>query len=447
MKIIPSAYAKPLYTNQFYEADLWGGRGRSGSHNTTLHALFMMMTSNYFRGYFVRAIQNTIRDSLWQDFKDRIDEISELNNIDLRSKFHLEDSKMKAVYLPNGNTIKSKGFRASSKSNTANMKSLAGATHIYIEECEEVGEEEYSKARDSLRTIKAKKSGVQIIRSWNAPPKDHWLVKNYFDLMPAGIDGYYKLKPKGLSGHLPLYGNYKINIKNLDSNTVANYERYKETNPRYYYNQILGLVSDGGDAKVYYGWKKISDKEFDSIDFDAECYGVDFGDTAPTAMVHVKYKDGCFYRREILYKSMRALKVEYQDKITTVDKKENDDYNIWSKHFGVLSYVFDLIKVNRDVPMFCDPAQKSIIIELRNNGYNAIKAKKEKEANINFINRATNFYTENSINIEEEYNNYYLERDVNKVPIDGKPKKGNDHILEAAEYAVRGIKDMLGLNL
>lgn len=446
MKIIPSSYAKPLYTTKFYEADLWGGRGRSGSHNITLHALYMMLTSNYFRGYFVRAIQNTIRDSLWQDFKDRIDEVSDINNVELRELFSFDDSKMKAVYIPNGNTIKSKGFRASSLSNTANMKSLAGATHIYIEECEEVGEEEYSKARDSLRTIK---SPVQIIRSWNAPPKDHWLVKNYFDLMPSQYEGYYTLMPKNIQGHLPLYGNYKTNIKNLDSNTVANYERYKETSPRYYYNQILGLVSDGGDAKVYYGWQKVTDAQFDEIDAECEAYGTDFGDTAPTAMVHVKYKDGCFFRREILYKSMRALKTEYSEKINTIDKPdtEEDEYNIWNKHFGVLSYVFDLIKVNRDMPNFCDPAQKSIIIELRNNGYNAIKAKKEKEANINFINRAKNYYTENSYNLEQEYNNYYLERDVNKVPIDGKPKKGNDHILEASEYAVRGIKDLLGLQL
>jgi len=445
MKIIPSKYAEPLYTQKFYEADLWGGRGRSGSHNITLHALYMLITANYFRGFFVRAIQQSIRGSLWQDFKDRLGEVSKLNDIDLMAKFHFDESKMKATYIPNGNTIKSKGFRASSKANTANMKSLAGATHLYIEECEEVGEEEYSKARDSLRTTK---TPVQIIRSWNAPPKDHWLVQNYFDLLKAPVDGYYTLKPKGIQGHLALYGNYKINIKNLDSNTVANYKRYKETNPRYYYNQILGYVSDGGDAKVYYGWKKISDKKFDELDFDAEAYGVDFGDTAPTALIHVKYKDGCFYSRDVLYKSMRALKIEYQDKISTVDKpKENDDYNIWSKHFGVLSYVFDLMKVNRNVPMFADPAQKSIIIELRNNGYNAIKAKKEKEANINFINRAMNYYTESSTNIEKEYNHYYLERDVNKVPIDGKPKKGNDHILEAREYAVRGIKDMLGLNL
>jgi len=188
VKIVPSTYAEPIYTKKFYEADLWGGRGRSGSHNITLHALYMIITSNYFRAYFTRAIQNTIRESLWQDFKDRIEEVGDLNGIDLMKQFAIDESKMKAVYLPNGNTIKSKGFRASSKSNTANMKSLAGATHIYIEEAEEVGEEEYNKAKDSLRTIK---NPVQIIRSWNAPPKDHWLVKTYFDLMPAGIDGYY----------------------------------------------------------------------------------------------------------------------------------------------------------------------------------------------------------------------------------------------------------------
>ena len=75
MKIIPSKYVEPLFKQDFYEADAWGGRGRGGSHNMTLYAFYSMITSNYFRGYFVRAIQGTVRDSLWQDFKDRIEEV------------------------------------------------------------------------------------------------------------------------------------------------------------------------------------------------------------------------------------------------------------------------------------------------------------------------------------------------------------------------------------
>lgn len=448
MKIRPSKYAQPLFTESFYEADVHGGRGRGGSHGITQHALFEMVTSNYFRGFFVRAVLGSVRDSLWQDFKDRIEEVSDLNNYDYSKHFAMNENEMKAVYLPNGNQIKSKGFKASSKGNTANMKSLAGATHVYIEECEEVGEEEYNKLADSLRTIK---SPVQIIRSWNPPPLNHWLIKQYYDTVPSKHDGFYELEPKGVENHISMFGTYLDNIKNLDSNTVARYERYKETNPRYYYNQILGLVNDGGHNKVYYGWKRVSFEEFQEMD-GYLAYGLDFGDTAPTSLIAVKYKDGCFYRHQILYKSMRALNVEYRDEIENIkggieSVQDNEQNNIWTKHKGVLTYVFNLLKVDKNRPMFCDPAQKGLIMELRESGYMAVRAQKDKAANINFINRALNYFTEDSYDLEKEYNEYYLEVDVNKVPIDGKPKKGNDHALEAAEYACRGIKDELGITL
>jgi phage terminase large subunit len=448
MLLRPSKYSKPLFTQSYYECDIYGGRGRGGSHNMTLFALYAMITSSYFRGYFVRAIQGTVRDSLWQDFKDRIAEISELNNYNYLNDFKIIDTDMTAVYLPNGNTIKSKGFKASSKSNTANMKSIAGATHVMIEECEEVGQEEYNKLADSLRTIKAP---VKIIRSWNSPPKEHWLVKDYYNCLKSEFDGYYTLESKGINNHLSIFGTYLDNIKNLDSNTVARYKRYQETQPRYYYNQILGLVPDGGDSKVYYDWRPISKENFDKID-GVEAYGVDFGDTAPTSLVHTKYKDGCFYRRELLYESLRSLNEKYKNELEKVRDNigtyaEEDQYNIWSKHKGVISHVFDLIKVSKDIVMFCDPAQSGLIIELRHAGFNAVAARKEKSANINFINRAINYYTTDSFNLEAEYNTYCLEVDVNKNPIDGKPRKSNDHLMDAQEYSCRGLKDEYGIIL
>ena len=450
LKIIPSKYAEELFkNNNFYECDLWGGRGRGGSHNLTLHCLREIISKSYFRGYFVRAIHGHIRDSLWQDFKDRIEEVSDINKINLLKYFSIQEQNMTATFLPNGNQIKSKGFRASTKGNTAHMKSIAGATHVYGEEWEEVGQEENNKLMDSLRTVKAP---VKIIRSWNAPPKDHWLVKEYYHLLPSKHENYYKLEPKGVLNHLSIFGTYKDNIKNLDTNTVSRYERYKETMPKYYYNQILGLVSDGGDRKVYFGWKSISFGKFQTLD-GIEAYGLDFGDVVPTSLTKVKYKDGRFYRHLVLHKSLRALSFQYKEEVTEIRKrldeqiKDNSNNNIWTKHKGLLTYVFELMGVNKNIPIFCDPAQKSLIIELRLAGYRAVSANKNKSANIIFINRAENYYTDTSFQMEDEYNGYYLEEDANKNPIDGKPKKGNDHSMESQEYACAGLRDLYEIQL
>lgn len=446
MKWIPSKYAEPLFRDEFYEADLWGGRGRGGSHNATMHAAFSIKQNRYFRGYLMRAVQNEVRMSLWQDFKDRLDELTLLNQNDFKARFHLQDNDMKATYLPNGNFLASKGFKSSAKSRTANLKSIAGATHIYIEEFEEVGQEEYYKLADSLRTIKAP---VKIIRSWNAPTLDTWFINEYFDLIESGVEGYYRAVPKGIKGHLSIFGTYKDNIKNLDPNTRARYERYLETNPKYYYNQICGLISDGGDKKVYYGWKTVTYKEYLQID-GFEVMGLDFGDTAPTALVGIKYKDGCFYRHQMLYESMRAMQERYKvqmEKIRDARPITHGENNIWSKHEGLLTYVFNRLGVDKNIPIFCDPAQPGLIIELREAGYNACEARKDKSSNINMINRAFNYYTDSSEDLYDEYIGYYLDTDVNKNPIDGKPVKGNDHLMEAQEYGCRGIIDELELTL
>lgn len=512
MKIRPSAYAKRLFTEDFYEADIFGGRGGGGSHNMSIKTVYDMVRLPYFRGFLLRYYQSQVRGSLWQDFKDRIEEISDLNRYDYFKDFHIVDNEMTAYHKPTGNKLVSKGFKGSSNSKSANLKSLAGATNVYIEETEEVGEEEYNKLADSLRTNKAltfdkqlnnlktklylpenkvvfekhkidydlilnedfnttieylkknisfvdeKKfigelgiSLVQIVRSWNVPSKEHWLVRDNYNLIKTKYEGWHLLEPKNRKGHLSIFRTYKDNIKNLDLNTVSKFKRYEETSPRYYYSQILGLCGDGNDRKVYYNWRNVSLEEFNDID-GVEAYGVDFGDTAPTTLVHVKYKDGCFYRRELLYKPLRVLNQQYQEELKEVrenisDYPNEDQYNIWSKHKGLLSYYFDEIGVDKNINMFCDPAQKGLIIELRQAGYNAIGAKKDKAANINFINRAVNYYTNDSLNLEQEYQNYYLETDVNKNPIDGKPKKGNDHAIEAAEYACRGLKDEYGIIL
>lgn len=428
IEFIPSSLVKNLYQSNYYECDVWGGRGRGGSHAITEHAIFEMMTSKYFRGFFVRAVQNTVRDSLWQDFKDRLEGLSEINKFDLFKLFHLQDSEMKATYLPNGNQIKSKGFRASSKANTANMKSIAGATHVYIEETEEVGELEYNKLADSLRTIKAP---IKIIRSWNPPPKEHWLVKNYYNTIDSPFEGYYDLIPKGVKGHLAIKGTYLNNIENIDHNTRARYERYKETSPKYYYTQIKGLVSDGGFNKVYNNWKRIPLNEYLALPYSA-VYGLDIGDVSPNALVEVKYNDGNFYTHEILYKSSRQLKSEYPDKP------------------NVLGHAFDILGVDKKQEMIIDGAAKDSIIELRRAGYNAFPSDKSPgsvKTRIEFINRANNFYTHTSTNLENEYNGYYLELDQYKVPIDGKPVKGNDHIMDSDAYAKTRLRRKLRITL
>ena len=98
LEIRPTLYQAPLFEESFYECDVYGGRGRGGSHGITLHVVDQMLISNYFRGYLVRAIHGHIRDSLWQDFKDRIEEISDLNSYDFRQDFEIRENNICLLY-------------------------------------------------------------------------------------------------------------------------------------------------------------------------------------------------------------------------------------------------------------------------------------------------------------------------------------------------------------
>ena len=71
--IITKEFA-PLFQADYMVCDLYGGRGRGGSYHLTAHALHELLFNDKLRGFFVRQIHSTIYSSMWQDFKDRIEE-------------------------------------------------------------------------------------------------------------------------------------------------------------------------------------------------------------------------------------------------------------------------------------------------------------------------------------------------------------------------------------
>ena len=285
-------YKEVFRTDKRY-IDIWGGRGRGGSHFGTDYFLFLITQPRYFRGYFVRQVLSDVRDSLFRDFKDRIEENETLNIND----FAIRDNDMRITYIPTGNTILAKGV-SKDGSRTAKMKSLAGATHVLIEESDEIGESDFDQLDLSLRTIKADK--VQIIRVFNPPSQKHWIWRDY-NLIEADIDGFFKATPKTTSDLLAIWSTYKDNLKNLQPSTIAKFEAFKETNTDYYYNQVCGLISEGGKGRIYNGWQSISVDEYNRLDLP-KVYGLDFGySNDPNALIEIKYGKGVRYCRELIY--------------------------------------------------------------------------------------------------------------------------------------------------
>jgi PBSX family phage terminase large subunit len=303
---------EPLYKEPFYVADLNGGRAGARSYHASQYALYQLLYSNYFRGFFLRDIHSTIYTSIWKDFKDRIAEFEDMHH-SLDGIIKYTDNKNgenSAINLHNGNEITTKGFKVSSGSQTANLKSLAGGSCILIEEFQEVDKDDYLKLKLSLRK---KDVNIQIIRSFNPVPKDHYVWQDY-ELIELELNElvrlvqqvgavsnevataivmrnqnrkYYTAKPKD-SNHISIHCNYLNNYKNLNEIVIEEYKKILIFDYHYFMVEIVGLIPDKQGHVVYSDY----DRErchTDRVvkDGDILHIGMDFNITNMSAIVHV----------------------------------------------------------------------------------------------------------------------------------------------------------------
>jgi len=411
---------KDVFSTDKRYIDVWGGRGRGGSYFGTDYFLFLITQPKYFRGYFVRHTFNDIKDSLFQDIKDRIDENETLNYED----FKINEANYSLVYKPTGNKIISKGITGDGK-RTAKMKSLAGATHVLIEESDEIGETEFNQMDLSLRTIKTDK--IQIIRIFNPPSKAHWIWKSYnLSDVEITIDGkitnFCKAEPKSDSNILSIWSVYEDNYRNLQQSTIVKFESFLESDPDYYYNQVRGLISDGAKGRIYSGWKHISDDYFNKLNL-TYVYIVDFGySNDPNAIIMEKWDNSYRYIKELLYetgldnialaKRMRDLGIKSTD-IVVADMGGGGDLRIAELRRG-----WDNIEGYPDLRFSVFPTLK---------GGGSIKF------GINRVKSNTLFMTESSVNGWNEYQEYKWRLDADKNPTD-QPMDKYNHIMDCIRY-------------
>lgn len=398
-------YAKPylpLFKTKARYIHFFGGRGRGGSYTATQYALQLITGSDYFRGYFMREVFNDIRDSLWRDFKDRIEENETINEND----FAFNDSQMTVTYIPTGNTIISKGFKKSSGNRTAKLKSLAGATHVFIEEAEENDEMSFRQLDDSLRTTKA---DTKIIMVFNPPHKSHWIIKRWYNLTEAKQTGYFHAIPRSDAHNLlSIHSTYHDNLANLNESFVNNLVNYKTTDPDYYYTMVEGLITEGVKGRIFRNWQPIKAMP---NQYTKE-YGLDFGWNDPVALVEVERHNNKVYAREMIY----------QQGMTNRELSER------MKALGI----------KQSALITADSAEPKSIEELRRFGWNVQPAVKGSDSighGIKQIQQNEVFLTEDSRNFWNEYEVYAWRLDQHKEPTN-EPIDSNNHLMDALRYAV-----------
>lgn len=399
---------EPVFTTKARYILLWGGRARGGSHFATDYFLFLMSQPEYFRGVIMRSIYGDIRGSLWQDWKDR------LENSDFEAReFDIQDSRMSAMHKRTANSFLSKGFKKSSGSQSAKLKSLAGVTHIIIEEAEEVDEDDFNKLDDSIRTNKIE--NIQIILLFNPPSKNHWLMKRFFNLVESDVDGYYNALPKYNPDVLAIHSAYQDNIFNLNEKTIKKYEAYGDINSQFYNSEryfidVKGLVPEGARGRIHRHFKPITKDFFYSLPYPS-FYGLDFGySDDPVALIELKFHNGRLFWHRIIY----------EPGLTN----------------PMLAAKMTMLGVSRKLPIYADNAEPKSIRELRDMGFNVFPADKGPDSvlfGIKQIESVNNYATEESTEVWYELEEYKWALDRNREPTD-KPIDKNDHAMNAGRY-------------
>lgn len=377
-----------------------GGRANGRSGTASRYAVSKLLGKDYIRGAIMRATREDIRASCWGEIMDRVGEQK------IHDQFRITENDM---YIERGeNSLRAHGFRASSGSLTARLKSLAGYNFVWIEEAEEIGEQEFRTLDDTLRTIKGQ---ITILLTLNTPSVNHWIIKKWFDTIPSGVPGFYtiQLKP-GINDVLFVPGTYRENEINLDQHTLERYKAYKDTKPKYYYQVIEGLAPEEVRGKIYTGWQLI-----DAVPQEARLvsFGEDFGwfpDPACVGAIH--YWNGAYVVDELAYGT--ELTNEYlAGEIRSVDH-------------------------GRMIPVGADSAEPKSIAEQRKYGINVQPAEKGRDSinyGISVVAQKKIYITRRSKNIWESYENYAWAEDKDGNP-KGEPIHTWSHAMDMVRYGV-----------
>jgi len=204
-----------------------------------------------------------------------------------------------------------------------------------------------------------------------------------------------------------IHSTYLDNIHNLSPVQVEYIESYKDL-PDDFMWKVYGLGERGASKElIYTSWKIVKELPNKGQIF----YGLDFGYTAPTALVKVEYYEGAIYVEEMLY----------QSKLTASD----------------LVNKLKVLNLSRSDEIFCDSAEPKTIEELTRCGFNAKPSEKDVWGGIMKLKSYPLFVTHNSENIKRELQSYKWKTDKDgNIAQDEAPVKENDHSLDALRYAV-----------
>lgn len=243
--IIPDKVFLPCYRHLLNNpADihfLWGGRDSGKSHFIAQALVKKCMAAEQFRCILVKETYESIKDSQWQTIKDVVEDWG------LEDLFAFKVSPLEIDCI-NGNKFIARGCDKPGK-----LKSIKDPTDGWIEEGNQISEEDFVVISTTLRSNKVK---TQIWCSLNPEAignyEDFWMYKQYFkDNYERGIYTFTDTTEWTITTDSQ-HENTKIPITYTSTHTVYHHNKYcsaqrralleklATTNPYYYQVFTLG---------------------------------------------------------------------------------------------------------------------------------------------------------------------------------------------------------------
>jgi len=265
--------------------------------------------------------------------------------------------------------------------------------------------EPYKFGLDAFNQIDMRTSDFLVI-DWN-PKNNHWIDEIARRENAIVIHSTFKDNP-----FIPEEQKKKILSYNPDN--PFNIEQGTANN---YLWQVYGLgLKSEKPNRIFKGWQTLNNSDFEKLPYQSY-YGLDFGLSAPTALVEMKFDgDENYFFRERLYKPLNDIK-------------------------GSLSDEFERLGIEKYKQIICDSGNelnKEESRKLKNAGYNVIQAKKGSgsiASGIETMQKSKIHYTRESINIESEYEQYSW-RIWQGIQMDMPEENGDDHSLDAMKYVI-----------
>lgn len=232
--------------------------GSRGDGKSTVHAQSLMMDmldgSKKIRGLMVRKRANSIKESQVATFR----QVAEMYGYEKFFTFSETTNKIRAF---NGNTLIALGMDDPGKA-----KSIPNPNRLWIEEADELTEEDYRQLSLSLR-------GTDVVEylAFNAPYIGHWLISRFFpgqwntaggtpsfevDLSFERPDGNFTVVESPDPNVFLIHGNYLQNPF-CTQNIIEDMERDRLYHPEDYRRTGLGLI---GRRNVGSLWLKRFDR-------------------------------------------------------------------------------------------------------------------------------------------------------------------------------------------